>query len=99
MLLGLYRCYSFNQNHTKVQETPYYIYKYMTEQEKNLSMVFRKGGGVPSDGAGAPEEDRVYRDYGRLLFQGLESNVCMQNLSTSTPLLSVTVNVLEGGGG
>lgn len=54
---------------------------------------------MPSDGAGAPEEDRVYGDYGRLLFQGLESNVCMQNLSTSTPLLSVTVNVLEGGGG
>lgn len=50
------------------------------------------GGGCTSDDAGAPEVDRVYGDYGHLLFQGLESNVCVQNVSTPTPSLS-------GGGG
>lgn len=45
-------------------------------------------GGCTSDDAGAPEVNRVYGDYGHLLFQGLESNVCMQNVSTPTPSLS-----------
>lgn len=56
------------------------------------------GGGCTSDDAGAPEVDRVYGDYGHLLFQGLESNVCMQNVSTPTPSLSGG-GVGEGGGG